>query len=527
MHYSKLTGLLPVVLVLALGLAACGTNPVTGEKELQFVSESQELEIGRTQYGPAQQSQGGDFKVLPEISVYVNEVGQKLTAVSDRPLPYEFVVLNSSVPNAWALPGGKIAINRGLLTALDNEAELAAVLAHEIVHAAARHGAKSQERGTLLQVGMVAAQVGVAMSDVSATAGNLIVQGAGLGAALTTTRYGRDAELESDHYGMIYMQRAGYDPRGAVTLQEKFVKLSAASGRNQSWLDGLFASHPPSPERVAKNEATLAELGNPGGNIGKERYAAHMAPLLAIKPAYDKADEALALARKDDLGAARKLAAEATRLVPAEARFPQLQGDIALAQKEPSQALTYYQKSIALDDSYFASYLGAGTAQYKLKTDDRGRGNLERSTALLPTAPAYYYLGEIARDNGNRPKALEYFRTAASSKSDLGKQAALEYARLDFAQNGTKYIAAGVQIDARGNLMVIVENRAPFAVTGILLTPVLLDNNGRIEQQGRQLRITQGLQPGERAAVNAGVGAATDDIRRRVRVRVDAVEAAK
>ena len=527
MHYSKLTGLLPVVLVLALGLAACGTNPVTGEKELQFVSESQELEIGRTQYGPAQQSQGGDFKVLPEISVYVNEVGQKLTAVSDRPLPYEFVVLNSSVPNAWALPGGKIAINRGLLTALDNEAELAAVLAHEIVHAAARHGAKSQERGTLLQVGMVAAQVGVAMSDVSATAGNLIIQGSGLGAALTMTRYGRDAELESDHYGMIYMQRAGYDPRGAVTLQEKFVKLSEASGRNQSWLEGLFASHPPSPERVAKNEATLAELGNPGGNIGKERYAAHMAPLLAIKPAYDKADEALALARKDDLGAARKLAAEATRLVPAEARFPQLQGDIALAQKEPSQALTYYQKSIALDDSYFASYLGAGTAQYKLKTDDRGRGNLERSTALLPTAPAYYYLGEIARDNGNRPKALEYFRTAASSKSDLGKQAALEYARLDFAQNGTKYIAAGVQIDARGNLMVIVENRAPFAVTGILLTPVLLDNNGRIEQQGRQLRITQGLQPGERAAVNAGVGAATDDIRRRVRVRVDAVEAAK
>jgi predicted Zn-dependent protease len=149
MHYSKLTGLLPVVLVLALGLAACGTNPVTGEKELQFVSEPQELEIGRTQYGPAQQSQGGDFKVLPEISVYVNEVGQKLAAVSDRPLPYEFVVLNTSVPNAWAMPGGKIAINRGLLTALDNEAELAAVLAHEIVHAAARHGAKSQERGTL------------------------------------------------------------------------------------------------------------------------------------------------------------------------------------------------------------------------------------------------------------------------------------------------------------------------------------------------------------------------------------------
>jgi predicted Zn-dependent protease len=97
---------------------------------------------------------------------------------------------------------------------------------------------------------MVAAQVGVAMSDVGATAGNLMVQGAGVGAALVSTKYGREAELESDLYGMRYMERAGYDPRGAVTLQEKFVS-SRGLGRNQNWLEGLFASHPPSPERVA------------------------------------------------------------------------------------------------------------------------------------------------------------------------------------------------------------------------------------------------------------------------------------
>ncbi len=525
MSCSNLNRLLPLFLVLILGLNACGINPVTGKNELQFVSEARELEIGRTQYAPARQSQGGDFEVLPEISAYVNEVGQKLAVVSDRPLPYEFVVLNSSVPNAWALPGGKIAINRGLLTALDNEAELAAVLGHEIVHAAARHGAKSQERGTLLQVGMVAAQIGVAMSDANATAGNLIVQGAGLGAALTATKYGRDAELESDHYGMIYMQRAGYNPQGAVSLQEKFVKLSEASKGNQNWLEGLFASHPPSPERVALNKVTLAELGNPGGELGKDRYAAHLAPLRAIEPAYDKADKAQTLARKDDLGAARKLAAEAARLVPAEGRFPQLQGDIALAQKDPALALKFYQKSIALDDHYFASYLGAGTAQYKLKTGDRGRDYLEQSNKLLPTAPAYYYLGAIARDNGNRQKALEYFKAAAGSRSDLGQQAALEFARLDFDQNGSHYIAAGVQPDARGNLMVVVENRAPFAVNEITLTPVLLDNYGQIEQQGRSLRITKTLQPGERMVVNAGIGVVTDDVRRRVRVRVDGATA--
>lgn len=514
-----------LVAALALGLTACGTNPVTGKKEIQFVSETSELQIGAKEYAPTRQSQGGDLKVLPELTAYVNGVGQKLAAVSDRPLPYEFSVLNSSVPNAWALPGGKIAVNRGLLTELDNEAELAAVLGHEIVHAAARHGAKAQERGTLLQLGMVAAQVGVAMSDVSSGAGNLMVMGAGVGAQLVSTKYGREAELESDLYGMRYMQRAGYDPQGAVTLQEKFVKLSQAGGRNQNWLEGLFASHPPSPERVARNQATLAALGNPGGDLGRERYAARIAPLLAIKPAYDKADQALALARKDDLGGAKKLADEAARLVPKEARFPQLQGDLALAQKDPQGALRFYEKSIALDDGYFASHLGAGTAQYKLRAGDRGEAELTRSAKLLPTAPALYYLGSIAKDAGNRQRAMELFKGASSSKSELGKQAALEYARLNFAENGSKYIAGGLQVDSRGQVLAVVENRAPFAVSQIVLTPVLLDANGRIAQEGKQIRVNRTLQPGERASVNAGVGTVTDDVRSRLRVRIDSVRA--
>ncbi len=516
---------LTVVATLCLALTACGTNPVTGKKEIQFVSESQELQIGAKEYAPTRQSQGGDLRVLPELTAYVNDVGQKLAAVSDRPLPYEFTVLNSSVPNAWALPGGKIAINRGLLTELDNEAELAAVLGHEIVHAAARHGAKAQERGTLLQVGMVAAQIGVAMSDMDATAGNLMVLGAGVGSQLVSTKYGRDAELESDLYGMRYMQRAGYDPRGAVTLQEKFVKLSSSDGKNSNWLEGLFASHPPSPERVARNQATLAELGNPGGDLGSERYAGRIAPLLAMKPAYDKADQALALARKDDLAGAQKLAGEAARLAPKEARFPQLQGDLALAQKDPKAALAFYEKSIALDDGYFASHLGAGTARYKLRTGDRGEAELTRSAKLLPTAPALYYLGSIAKEAGNRQRAMELFKGAASSKSELGQQAAVEYARLNFAENGTKYLASGLKLDSRGQILAVVENRAPFPVSQILLTPVLLDANGRIAQEGRQIRVNRTLQPGERASMNAGVGTVTEDVRQRLRIRVDAVRA--
>ena len=113
--------------VLALG--ACATNPVTRKSELSFVSEAQEISIGTQQYLQNQQSAGGKYLLDPALAAYVGEVGLKLVKVSDRSkLPFEFVVINDSVPNAWALPGGKLAINRGLLTELKSEAELAAVL---------------------------------------------------------------------------------------------------------------------------------------------------------------------------------------------------------------------------------------------------------------------------------------------------------------------------------------------------------------------------------------------------------------
>jgi beta-barrel assembly-enhancing protease len=145
------------VFALVFLLAGCGTNPVTHKRELQLVSESQEVSIGQENYAPARQQQGGDYIIDPELTAYVQSVGNKLAALSDRQLPYEFVVLNDSVPNAWALPGGKIAFNRGLLYELNSEAELAAVLGHEIVHAAARHGAQKMETGMLLQGAVIAA----------------------------------------------------------------------------------------------------------------------------------------------------------------------------------------------------------------------------------------------------------------------------------------------------------------------------------------------------------------------------------
>lgn len=508
-----------VSLCIAAGLAGCGVNPVTGKKELQLISEAQEVKMGEQYYAPTQQSEGGDFDELPELSKYVNSVGQKLAAMADRKLPYEFVVLNNSVPNAWALPGGKIAVNRGLLTELKNESELAAVLGHEIVHAAARHGARAQERGTLLQAGLALAQVGAAVGGVDQNAAGLLLQGAAVGAQLVQTRYSREQELEADHYGMQYMKRAGYDPTGAVTLQETFVRLAQSGERKQSWLEGLFASHPPSTERVAANRQMLAQLGA-GGETGDKQYMAQIAPLLKMQPAYARHHDAEMAAQKKDLAGARRLAAEAAEMLPQEGRFHQMLGDIEMAQKKPEAALTHYRKAIELNPDYFGSYLGGGVAQFQ--TGNRGEAEqwLRKSVELLPTAPAAYYLGTIAKEKGNRADALSYYKAAAGSDSEYGRAAAAELVRLDLPQNPGSYVATAGQVDANGRLVLLVENRAPVPLSSIQVTPVMVDELGRVVSEASPVVIREVLNPNQRVAGDAGVSIRPEQLGR-VRFRVD------
>src|SRR5690606_36334449 len=234
-------------------------------------------------------------------------------------LPYEFVVLNNPVPNAWALPGGKIAINSGLLVHLEDEAQLAAVLAHEIVHAAARHGASQMSRGTLFNVGTQIAGI----ASQKAGYGSLGGVAAQLGSAAWMTRYGRDDELESDAYGMDYMSRAGYDPYAAVELQETFVKLN--SNRQQDFISGLFASHPPSQERVNRNREKAAALGT-GGIRNRDVYQKKIAQLKKDQPAYEAEQNAVKALNDKKPDEALGYLDEAVRVQPRDAYAWELRG---------------------------------------------------------------------------------------------------------------------------------------------------------------------------------------------------------
>ncbi len=495
MAISKSSKTLFALIILAV-TSACSVNPVTGKRELTMVSEAGEIQLGTQNYAPMQQSGGGEYDVDPLLTEYVSGIGKRLAAVSDRSLPYEFVVLNSSVPNAWALPGGKIAINRGLLTELSSEAELAAVLGHEIVHAAARHSARQMERGMLFQAAILGTAIATSNNDYS----NLAVGGANVGAQLINSAYGRGAELESDLYGMRYMSRAGYDPQGAVELQQTFVRLS--EGRASGWLSGLFASHPPSPERVRANIKTAASLPS-GGETGEARYRAAMEKTLDTKAAYDAYDEGRkALAEKNHDQALAK-AQEAIGLFAGEAHFYGLRGDARYVGERYDMAISNYDIAIRRRSNFFQYYLQRGLANEKLGNNVAARGDLEKSNSLFPTAVAHDSLGNLALAQGDKAGAIEHYSMVATGRGNTAVAARGKLVRLDLEDHPDKYLRFGCFADRNGNLIVAIANATTIAVRDVRFVVQYRDSNGAL--RNREERIRGPIAAGQRSDRNTGI----------------------
>ncbi|GJM09811.1 MAG: hypothetical protein DHS20C11_20870 [Lysobacteraceae bacterium] len=481
-----------LLLIPLLALAGCSVNPVTGERNLNFMSEDWERSIGAQQYAPLRQAQGGDFILDPELTGYVRDVGNSLAEHAKRDLDWEFHILNDSTPNAWALPGGKIVVNRGLLTEMESEAELAAVLGHELVHADAAHGARAQSKGVLTQVGAVGGMVLLGTQVDDQTLQQVGMLGIQVGAQLVTTKYGRDAERESDLYGMQYMSAAGYDPQGAVELQETFVELS--EGRNQDWMSGLFASHPPSRERVENNKATAATLPD-GGVMGRERYQQKMAYLRSVQPAYDAYDKGRKALAEEDTREALSYADQAIDQEPKEALFYALRGDAHAVNKDYRQAERAYSDSLRRDENFFYYYLRRGQVRHEMKKFAASRTDLERSVQLLPTSQANLLLGNIAQNSGDQASAFKYYQAAAADgTTPAGQSAQRQVVRLDLPSNPGKYIRVQA-IPVQGNrVSVAVGNASPVSVRRVLLQIRYIDANGQVRQYNQNVDQTIGSQ---------------------------------
>jgi len=257
-------------------LAGCAVNPVSGKSEMALMSEEQEIALGkkndalvRKQYGVYRNQ---------ALQDYVNRIGQSLVKHSHRPnIKYTFTVLDSPEVNAFALPGGYVYITRGILAYVNSEAEMAAVLGHEVGHVTARHGVRQYSKATATSIGFTLATIFLPELRTETSQQLLNV----LGNAMISG-YGRDAELEADRLGAQYLARDGYDPDamteviGVLKNQEEFeVERAKREHRQPQVYHGVFASHPSADTRLQEVVTEAKKLkvnGHSKGRTGQKIY---------------------------------------------------------------------------------------------------------------------------------------------------------------------------------------------------------------------------------------------------------------
>ncbi len=226
--------------VLAIA-TACATNPVTGKSQFMLMSESQEIAMGKQMLAQTEQESG--FYPDAALQSYVSDIGMRMARASERPnLPWEYHVIDDPAINAFAAPGGFIFITRGILTYLNSEAELAAVLGHETGHVTARHSAAmaSQQMGIQGILGIGA----ILKPELSQ---GILGQAAGVGASLYFLKFSRDDEKQADGIGHRYALHDHYDPR---EMPKTFLTLQRVSNTGSNQMPGFLSTHPDPGDRV-------------------------------------------------------------------------------------------------------------------------------------------------------------------------------------------------------------------------------------------------------------------------------------
>jgi predicted Zn-dependent protease len=258
------------LILAALTLAACATNPVSKNSEFVLMSEKQELELG----AQAAQKVAQQMPLLPSddpLVRYVNRVGQRVAKVSDRPeLFYRFHVVDDAEINAFALPGGYIYIDRGLLTHMNSEAELAAVLGHEIGHVTARHAVEQYTKAQAYNLGMAVTSIFVPVPYGTDLLGNLL-------ATAIIRGYGREDELQADELSIKYITAAGYDPNATAGILRTLKLLEDIQAKEQKdttgkapeEYHGAFSTHPETEKRILEAVAEAKEEQHAPGKIDR------------------------------------------------------------------------------------------------------------------------------------------------------------------------------------------------------------------------------------------------------------------
>jgi predicted Zn-dependent protease len=345
-------------------MVGCAANPVTGKPQFMMVSEAQEIKIDN-QHSPHQFS--SDYGPLQDTSLnnYINQTGKNIAAQTHRPhMPYSFRGVNATYVNAYAFPGGSIAATRGILLALENEAQLAALLGHELGHVNARHTAEQMSKGTLINlfVGGLATVAGTQSSGL----GSLTSQLGMVGAGALLASYSRDNEREADALGLGYMVRAGYNSNEFVGLMDMLRRMSK---NKPNAIELMFATHPMSDERyrTAVEAVHTQYRSSQSFPLYRDRYMDHTAKLRKIKLTIEAMQKGESLMAKSKYGEAEIHFSKALRQTPEDYAGLVMMSKCQLAQKHYAKARSFAEKAKTVYPQEGQAYYLAGFAKIKQK----------------------------------------------------------------------------------------------------------------------------------------------------------------
>lgn len=402
-RFMRLTGLA------AVGISAgCATNPVTGSSQFMTVSEEEEIQIDR-EYAPTQFSD--DYGPVQETALndYVSGVGRSMVPGTHRPhMPYSFRVVNATYINAYAFPGGSIACTRGILTSLNNEAELAALLGHEIGHVNARHTAEQMSKGQLsnILVGGLSVIAGVASPGLGQVAAAL----GGVGAGAFLAKYSRDNERQADALGTEYLVKAGYGPDGMVGLMEM---LNSLNKSKPSSIELMFATHPMSDERyqTAVNTVRTRYAASRGLPLYRERYMDSTSRLRAISGAIQEMQKGDTALGAENFSQAEVHYQAALRQAPNDYVGLVSMAKCQLIQKKYDEGARYARQAKAVYPGEAQGHHLSGFAALTLKEYESAYQDFQTAQRLLPGNPSpLFFMGLAQEAMNHRPEAAREYR---------------------------------------------------------------------------------------------------------------------
>lgn len=446
MKNFRLLSLVLSLLTVATFLSGCCTDPVNGSTYFCLLNFSQEDEIALgKQYAPTFSAENGGVYPDADLHAHLNDiVVNKMAKKSHRAhLPWEFTILNTSQINAFAIPGGKVFVTRGLLARLENEAQFAQLMGHEIGHVSHRHSVQGQNRGLLF--GVLVAAVGAGSElifdpDEPNVLETVTVGGTALATQLAFLKFSRDQELESDERGVDYALQAGYDPREATKTFAMFRAMKDSSGQSESLITGLLSTHPLDSDRI----------DNLGDYIGKAhpnlpprlivttpKWDSNLARLQRAQPVYDRYDKAMAMVTsvnesKDlsSLDEAESILRDCVKKLPGHAAFHVGLGIVGMERDDLNAAERDFGEAVKIDPDHFVARFYSGIVHMRKERPDEALTDLERAHRLHPLHPLpCFFLGTVFKDKGEVDKAREWFSATidrSAKGSDVRREARTE-----------------------------------------------------------------------------------------------------